>query len=64
MQLYINIITYYAIILIKYIMDLDTYENLIHKRVKGQQNIMNLKKKNTDFQNQKIDRDFHKRGII
>ena len=45
-------------------MDLDTYENLIHKRVKAQKNIMNLKKKNTDFQNQKIDRDFHKRGII
>ena len=45
-------------------MDLDTYENLIHKRVKAQQNIMNLKKKNTDFQNQKIDRDFHNRGII
>ena len=35
-------------------MDLDAYENLIHKRIIGQQNIMNLKKKNIDFENKKI----------
>ena len=38
-------------------MDLDTYENLIQKRIIAQQNIMNLKK-NIDFENQTIERDF------
>ena len=59
MQLYKNIITYYAIILIYNIMDLNTYEDLIQKRVLAQKQILNLKKKNIDFENQKVDRDFN-----
>ena len=45
MQLYKHIITYYAIILIYIIMDLNTYEDLILKRVLAQNEILNLKKK-------------------
>ena len=59
MQLYKHIITYYAIILIYIIMDLNTYEDLIQKRVLAQKQILNLKKKNIDFENQKVDRDFN-----
>ena len=40
-------------------MDLNTYEDLIQKRVLAQKQILNLKKKNIDFENQKIDRDFN-----
>ena len=59
MQLYKHIITYYAIILIYIIMNLNTYEDLIQKRVLAQKQILNLKKKNIDFENQKVDRDFN-----
>ena len=40
-------------------MDLNTYEDLIQKRVLAQKQILNLKKKNIDFENQKVDRDFN-----
>ena len=45
MHLYKHIITYYAIILIYIIMDLNTYEDLIQKRVLPQKQIFNLKKR-------------------
>ena len=40
-------------------MDLNTYEDLIQKRLLAQKQILNLKKKNIDFENQKVDRDFN-----
>ena len=40
-------------------MDLNTYEDLIQKRVLAQKQILNLKKKNIDFEYQKVDRDFY-----
>ena len=59
MQLYKHIITYYAMILVYIIMDLNSHEDLIQKRVLAQKQILNLKKKNIDFENQKVDRDFY-----
>ena len=40
-------------------MDLNTYEDFIQKRILAQKQILNLKKKNLDFENQRVDRDFH-----
>ena len=40
-------------------MNLNTYEDLIQKRILAQRNILNLKKKNIDFENQKVNRDFY-----
>ena len=40
-------------------MDLNTYENLIQKRILAQKKMLKLKQKNIDFENQKVDRDFY-----
>ena len=45
-------------------MDLNTYEDLIQKRVLAQKQMLNLKKKNIDFESQKIDRDFYNAEIF
>ena len=64
MQLYKYIITYYVNILIYIIMDLNTYEDLIQERVLAQKEILKLKTKNIDFENQKVDRDFNNAEFV
>ena len=58
MQLYINIITYYVIILIYYIMDLNAYNDIVQKHIAARKNVINLKQMNTNYEHEKQEKDF------
>ena len=58
MQLYINIITYCVIILIYYIIDLNSYNDIVRKQIVARKNVINLKQMNTNYQNEIQEKDF------